>query len=51
VLRDATLHALCLVHLSEDYADDRSELQARMEELLPQVGDVMTPEDGEVLDF
>jgi ribonuclease Z len=51
VLRDATLHALCLVHLSEDYADDRSELQARMEELLPQVGDVMIPEDGEVLDF
>ena len=50
-LRDARLHALCLVHLSEEYAANRGELQARMEELLPAVGDVFLPEDGEVLDF
>lgn len=51
VLRDARLHALCLVHLSEEYASDRGQLQERMEELLPLVGDVFLPEDGEVLDF
>lgn len=51
VLRDARLHALCLVHLAEEYASDRGALQARMEELLPAVGDVFLPEDWEVLDF
>ena len=51
VLEGADLHALCLVHLSGEYADDRSQLQELMEELLPHVGDVMIPEDGEVLDF
>jgi len=51
VLRDARLHALCLVHLSEVDAADRGQLQEKMEELLPAVGDVFLPEDGEVLDF
>lgn len=51
VLKGVKLHALCLVHLSEDLASDSSELQALMEELLPEVGDVLIPEDGEVLDF
>ena len=50
-LAPATLHALCLVHLSEEYAADRSELRLRMEGLLPSVEDVMVPEDGEVLEF
>lgn len=51
VLAGADLHALCLVHLSEEYAEDRSELRLRMEKLLPSVEDVMVPEDGEVLEF
>ena len=51
VLQDAKIQALCLVHLSEDYASDRAELQELMERLLPQVRDVMVPEDGEILDF
>ena len=51
VLKKAVLHALCLVHLSEDQAGNRSQLQGRMEELLPSIGDVMVPEDGSVLDF
>lgn len=51
VLKPATLHALCLTHLSEDYAMDRGGVRALMEELLPQVSDVFLPEDGEVLDF
>lgn len=51
VLAKATLHALCLTHLSEDYALDRGAVRALMEELLPGVGDVFLPEDGEVLDF
>ena len=51
VLVGADLHALCLVHLSEEYADDRSQLQELMEDLLPHVSDVMIPEDGERLDF
>jgi len=51
VLEGADLHALCLVHLSGEYADERSQLQEHMEELLPHVSDVIIPEDGEVLDF
>ncbi len=51
VLMGAVVHALCLVHLSEGYAADRGGLQERMEELLPSVGDVFIPEDGESLDF
>lgn len=47
----ASVHALCLVHLSEEYAADRSGLKERMEELLPDVSDVFLPEDGEILDF
>jgi len=51
VLRPAKLHALCLVHLADDYALDRDAVRAHLEELLPQVSDVFLPEDGEVLDF
>ncbi len=51
VLAGATIHALCLVHLSEEYASDRSDLRLRLEDLLPNVSDVFLPEDGEVLDF
>ena len=51
VLRPVTLHALCLVHLAEEYALDRGALGALLEQLLPQVSDVFLPEDGEVLDF
>lgn len=51
VLGGAKIGSLCLVHLSEDYAADRSGLRERMEDLLPDVGDVMIPEDGEVIDF
>ena len=50
-LQGATIHALCLVHLSEEYASDRSELKERMEALLPEISDVFLPEDGEILDF
>ncbi len=50
-LAGATIHALCLVHLSEEYASDRSDLRLRLEDLLPSVSDVFLPEDGEVLDF
>jgi ribonuclease BN (tRNA processing enzyme) len=51
VLASATIHALCLVHLSEEYASNRADLRARLEDLLPKVGDVFLPEDGEVIDF
>ena len=51
VLGTASLHSLCLVHLSENYSDNRGELQYLMERLLPSVSDVMVPDDGEVLDF
>jgi len=51
VLAGATIHALCLVHLSEEYASDRSDLRLKLEDLLPSVSDVFLPEDGEVLDF
>lgn len=51
ILKPVTLHALCLVHLSEDLASDCSEVQELLEQLLPGVGDVFIPEDGEVLDF
>ncbi len=45
------LHVLCLVHLSEEFAGERSSLQARMEALLPLTEDVFLPSDGEVIDF
>ena len=51
VLAEADLGTLCLVHLSEDMVGDRSELQGRIEELLPAIKDVIIPEDGTVLDF
>ena len=51
VLKEASITMLCLVHLSEDYVEDRSELKIQMEELLPQINDVIVPDDGEVLDF
>ena len=51
VLRGTDLKVLCLVHLSDDYSEDRGELKARMEDLLPQLDDVLIPDDGEVLDF
>jgi ribonuclease BN (tRNA processing enzyme) len=51
VLHEAPVRFLCLVHLSEECADDRSGLQQKMEELLPQIADVMIPEDGAVIDF
>ena len=50
-LRDATVASLCLVHLSDELSLDRAALQSRMEKLLPGVGDVFLPDDGEVLDF
>jgi len=51
VLKEATIHALCLVHLSEECVSDRSELRERLEVLLPNITDVFLPEDGEILDF
>lgn len=51
VLRDAPIQTLTLVHLSEEYARNRSPLQLQMEELLPKINNVIIPEDGEVLDF
>ena len=51
VLRGAPVETLCLVHLSEENAENRSELKFQMEELLPEIQDVIIPEDGEVLDF
>lgn len=51
VLRGAPIETLCLVHLSEEYAENRSSLQIRMEELLPEIKDVFIPEEGETLDF
>lgn len=51
VLQAADIHALCLVHLSEEFEEGKSQLQEQMETLLPHLGDVMIPEDGEVLDF
>jgi ribonuclease BN (tRNA processing enzyme) len=50
-LKGSTVGTLCLVHLSEEYAQDRSELKMQLEELLPKISDVVLPEDGEVLDF
>jgi len=50
-LRGSEIHSLCLVHLSEDQAGDRADLQVLMEELLPTVQDVILPADGETLDF
>lgn len=51
VLRGSPIETLCLVHLAEEYAMDRSSVKVRMEELLPSVRDVILPEDGEVFDF
>jgi ribonuclease BN (tRNA processing enzyme) len=51
VLQPAALETLCLVHLDEDYAMDRGQVRALLQELLPQVSDVFLPEDGEVIDF
>ena len=51
VLGGTPVHSLCLVHLSEEYANDRSGLREKLERLLPSLNDVMVPEDGEVLDF
>ena len=51
VLREASLHALCLIHLSEDVANDRDKLHGKLEELLPLIPDIFIPEDGEILDF
>lgn len=51
VLSECDLHALCLVHLSEEYAGQRATLQARFEALLPRIDDVFLPSDGEVIDF
>lgn len=50
-LAPATIHALCLVHLSEEDASDRADLRTCLEDLLPNVADVFVPEDGEVIDF
>lgn len=51
VLREASLNSLCLIHLSEDVANDREELHGKMEELLPLIPDIFIPEEGEILDF
>ena len=51
VLHDASIRYLCLVHLSEEIFEGRSELHLKMEDLLPHVEDIMFPEDGEVIDF
>ncbi len=50
-LSEATIDTLCLVHLSEEYAYDRSELKIKLEQLLPRINDIILPEDGAVLDF
>ena len=50
-LSAAAIDTLCLVHLSEEYASDRSELKIKLEKLLPRIQDVILPEDGSVLDF
>jgi len=46
-----TLGSLCLVHLSEDYAFDRTVLQEYLMKRLPLLKDVMIPDDGEIIDF
>ena len=51
VLHEADIQALCMIHLSEDLASESSELRVKMEDLLPKIADVFTPEDGEILDF
>ena len=51
VLRDARLGTLCLVHLSEDDAEETASLKERMITLLPKVGEVFVPTDGEMIDF
>lgn len=51
VLQGKSVETLCLVHLAEEYASNRSELKMRMEQLLPDIRDVILPEDGDVLDF
>jgi len=50
-LQNASVETLCLVHLADEYAGERSEVKMQMEELLPKINDVILPEDGEVLDF
>jgi len=50
-LQGARIGSLCLVHLSEDLAEDLEYLQGKLEELLPGVGDITIPGDGESLDF
>jgi ribonuclease Z len=50
-LHEAAVGSLCVVHLSDELSQDKSALQEKLEELLPQVGDVFVPDDGEVLDF
>ena len=50
-LQNASVETLCLVHLADEYAGERSEVKMQMEELLPKINEVILPEDGEVLDF
>jgi ribonuclease Z len=50
-LQGAQVGSLCLVHLSEDFAEDLESLQAKIAELLPEFGDIIIPGDGESLDF
>jgi ribonuclease BN (tRNA processing enzyme) len=50
-LQGVQIKSLCLIHLSDELAQDPADLQSKMEQLLPQVGDVFIPDDGEVLDF
>jgi ribonuclease Z len=50
-LDGARIGSLCLVHLSEDLAGNVESLKSKLEELLPNVGDIIIPEDGESIDF
>jgi len=51
LLEKTSVETLCLVHLSEEYAREKSEVKIQMEELLPSISNVFLPDDGEILDF
>jgi ribonuclease Z len=50
-LQGARIGSLFVVHLSEDLAEDLESLREKLEEMLPEVGDISIPGDGESLDF
>jgi len=50
-LQGAAVETLCLVHLSEEYAREKSDVKMQLEQSLPALKDIFLPEDGEILDF